>query len=44
MFGDWQSFRIVHFASVALVITFVIIHWRLGQKAGGEELTGSMFW
>lgn len=44
MFGDWQALRIVHFASVPLVVIFVIIHWRLGQKAGGEELTSSMFW
>jgi thiosulfate reductase cytochrome b subunit len=44
MFGDWQALRIVHFASVPLVIIFVVIHWLLGRKAGGEELTESMFW
>ncbi|TAF03934.1 MAG: cytochrome b/b6 domain-containing protein [Nostocales cyanobacterium] len=44
MFGDWQALRFVHFASVPLVIIFVIIHWRLGQKAGGDKLTESMFW
>ncbi|MGM3308446.1 cytochrome b/b6 domain-containing protein [Anabaena sp. WFMT] len=43
-FGNWQALRIVHFASVPLVVIFVIIHWLLGQKAGGEKLTESMFW
>ncbi|MEA5554005.1 cytochrome b/b6 domain-containing protein [Anabaena cylindrica UHCC 0172] len=43
-FGDWQALRIVHFASVPLVVLFVIIHWLLGRKAGGEKLTESMFW
>ncbi|AFZ57297.1 cytochrome b/b6 domain-containing protein [Anabaena cylindrica FACHB-243] len=43
-FGDWQALRIVHFASVPLVVIFVIIHWVLGRKAGGEKLTESMFW
>ncbi|MEM7553417.1 MAG: cytochrome b/b6 domain-containing protein [Cyanobacteria bacterium P01_A01_bin.84] len=43
-FGDWQALRIVHFASVPLVILFVIVHFWLGKKAGGSELTESMFW
>ncbi|WP_414753804.1 cytochrome b/b6 domain-containing protein [Anabaena sp. CCY 9910] len=44
MFGNWQSLRVVHFASVPMVIIFVIVHSLLGRKAGGEELTESMFW
>lgn len=44
MFGDWQALRIVHFASVPLVIVFTIIHSALGRQAGGEQLTESMFW
>ncbi|MEM7726110.1 MAG: cytochrome b/b6 domain-containing protein [Cyanobacteria bacterium P01_A01_bin.45] len=43
-FGDWQALRIVHFSSVPLVILFVIIHFWLGRKAGGSELTDSMLW
>jgi thiosulfate reductase cytochrome b subunit len=44
MFGSWQALRIVHFASVPLVILFAVIHFLLGRKAGGTELTESMFW
>jgi thiosulfate reductase cytochrome b subunit len=44
MFGSWEALRIVHFASVPMVIIFVIIHSLLGRKAGGSELTESMFW
>lgn len=44
VFGNWQALRIVHFASVPMVILFAIIHWLLGKKVGGEELTKSMFW
>ncbi|WP_016953610.1 cytochrome b/b6 domain-containing protein [Anabaena sp. PCC 7108] len=44
IFGDWQALRIVHFLSVPLVTIFVVIHWRLGQKSGGNKLTESMFW
>ncbi|HLP91747.1 MAG TPA: cytochrome b/b6 domain-containing protein [Nostocaceae cyanobacterium] len=43
-FGNWQALRIVHFASVPMVVIFVMIHWLLGRKAGGDELTESMFW
>ncbi|MFN6478865.1 cytochrome b/b6 domain-containing protein [Nostoc sp. DedQUE07] len=42
-FGDWQALRIVHFASVPMVILFVVIHYQLGKKAGGTQLTESMF-
>jgi thiosulfate reductase cytochrome b subunit len=44
MFGDWQALRIVHFATVPIVILFTIVHFILGRKAGGVELTESMFW
>lgn len=44
MFGSWEALRIVHFSSVPSVILFVLIHWQLGRKAGGEKLTESMFW
>jgi thiosulfate reductase cytochrome b subunit len=44
MFGSWEALRIVHFSSVPSVILFVLIHWQLGRKAGGEQLTESMFW
>jgi thiosulfate reductase cytochrome b subunit len=27
-----------------MVLIFVWLHWRLGQKVGGDELTESMFW
>lgn len=43
-FGSWQALRIVHFATVPLVITFAIVHSYLGRKAGGQELTEAMFW
>ena len=44
MFGSWQALRIVHFASVPMFIIFTIIHSLLGRKAGGSQLTESMFW
>ncbi|MEA5597746.1 cytochrome b/b6 domain-containing protein [Rivularia sp. UHCC 0363] len=44
MFGSWEALRIVHFSSVPLVILFAIAHSWLGAKAGGSELTESMFW
>ncbi|WP_414529267.1 cytochrome b/b6 domain-containing protein [Nodularia chucula] len=44
MFGDWQALRIVHFSSVPMVIIFTFVHWILGKKAGGDQLTESMFW
>jgi thiosulfate reductase cytochrome b subunit len=43
-FGSWEALRIVHFSSVPSVILFVLFHWQLGRKAGGEKLTESMFW
>jgi thiosulfate reductase cytochrome b subunit len=44
IFGGWQALRITHFASVPIVIIFAIAHSLLGRKAGGEQLTESMFW
>ncbi|MFQ4141979.1 cytochrome b/b6 domain-containing protein [Chlorogloeopsis sp. ULAP02] len=44
LFGGWQQLRIFHFSSVPLFIIFVMVHWWLGSKAGGSELTDSMFW
>jgi thiosulfate reductase cytochrome b subunit len=44
IFGSWQALRIVHFASVPIVVVFVWFHWRLGQNVGGNALTKSMFW
>ncbi|HIK03124.1 MAG TPA: cytochrome b/b6 domain-containing protein [Trichormus sp. M33_DOE_039] len=44
MFGGWQGLRIVHFTSVPTVVIFAILHSFLARKAGGEELTTSMFW
>ncbi|BAY07922.1 cytochrome b/b6 domain-containing protein [Calothrix sp. NIES-2098] len=44
IFGSWQALRIVHFATVPIVIIFAIAHSLLGRKAGGEQLTESMFW
>ncbi len=43
-FGSWQALRIVHFASVPIVIIFAIIHSLLGLKVGGSRLVESMFW
>ncbi|EAW44601.1 cytochrome b/b6 domain-containing protein [Nodularia spumigena CS-584] len=44
MFGDWQALRIVHFSSVPMVVIFTVLHSLLGRKAGGSQLTESMFW
>ncbi|OUL29537.1 thiosulfate reductase cytochrome B subunit (membrane anchoring protein) [Nostoc sp. T09] len=44
IFGSWEALRIIHFSSVPTVIIFAIAHSLLGRKAGGEELTESMFW
>lgn len=43
-FGDWFALRVVHFASVPLVIGFAIAHSFLALKAGGERLVNSMLW
>jgi thiosulfate reductase cytochrome b subunit len=44
LFGSWQALRIVHFASVPIFLLFGFIHFQLGKKVGGEELTDSMLW
>ncbi|MEH2069427.1 MAG: cytochrome b/b6 domain-containing protein [Nostoc sp.] len=44
LFGSWQALRIIHFASVPIVILFAVIHSLLGRQAGGSQLTESMFW
>ncbi|BAY26813.1 hypothetical protein NIES2100_66290 [Calothrix sp. NIES-2100] len=44
IFGSWQGLRIAHFCSVPILIVFAIAHYLLGRKAGGEQLTESMFW
>jgi len=43
-FGDWFALRVVHFATVPLVLLFAIAHSLLALKAGGERLVNSMFW
>jgi thiosulfate reductase cytochrome b subunit len=42
-FGDWFALRVVHFATVPLVILFAIAHSWLSLKAGGDRLVNSMF-
>ncbi|MBF2065076.1 MAG: cytochrome b/b6 domain-containing protein [Calothrix sp. C42_A2020_038] len=43
-FGSWQALRIVHFATVPIVIFFAIIHSYFARRVGGTEFTESMFW
>jgi thiosulfate reductase cytochrome b subunit len=43
-FGDWFALRVVHFATVPLVMIFAIAHSLLALKAGKERLVNSMFW
>ena len=43
-FGDWFALRVVHFATVPLVLLFAIAHSLLALKAGGERMVNSMFW
>lgn len=43
-FGSWQALRIVHFASVPIVVIFAIAHSLLALKVGGQRLLDSMFW
>lgn len=43
-FGSWQALRIVHFASVPIVIVFAVVHSLLSLKVGGSRLVESMFW
>lgn len=43
-FGDWFALRVVHFATVPIVILYAIAHSLLALKAGGERLVNSMLW
>ncbi|AFZ29381.1 hypothetical protein Glo7428_0797 [Gloeocapsa sp. PCC 7428] len=43
-FGSWQALRIVHFATVPLVVVYAAIHSWLSLKVGGSRLVESMFW
>lgn len=43
-FGSWFALRVVHFATVPLVLLFAITHSLLALKAGNERLINSMFW
>ncbi len=42
--GSWQALRVLHFATIPIVIIFVIFHFWLGLKAGGYKLIKSMLW
>ncbi len=44
MFGSWQALRVVHFATVPIVLVFSAIHSTLAIKVGGSRLVESMFW
>lgn len=43
-FGDWFALRVVHFATVPLVLLFMIGHSVLALAAGRDRLVNSMFW
>lgn len=43
IFGSWQGLRVVHFATIPIVVIFTIFHSWLGLKAGGYRLIKSMF-
>jgi thiosulfate reductase cytochrome b subunit len=43
-FGDWQALRVVHFATVPIVLFFSAVHSALALKVGGSRLVESMFW
>jgi len=42
-FGGWESLRIFHFATVPLLVLFVVVHSFLAFKSGGITLVRSMF-
>lgn len=44
LFGSWQALRIVHFTTVPIVLVFVLAHYLLGLKVGGQRLIDSMLW
>lgn len=43
LFGNWQTLRTVHFITVPIVVVFVIAHFLLARKVGGDRLVKSMF-
>lgn len=43
LFVNWQTLRIVHFATVPIVLGFTIVHAILGMKVGTFKLIRSMF-
>jgi thiosulfate reductase cytochrome b subunit len=43
-FGSWQALRVVHFATVPIVLFFSAVHSALALKVGGSRLVESMFW
>ncbi|MDF5733372.1 MAG: cytochrome b/b6 domain-containing protein [Rhizonema sp. PD38] len=44
LLGSWQALRVVHFATIPIVVVFVIVHFLLGLKVGGCRLINSIFW
>ncbi|HEY9650697.1 MAG TPA: cytochrome b/b6 domain-containing protein [Coleofasciculaceae cyanobacterium] len=44
LFGNWQAIRIVHFATIPIVLGFAIAHSLLALKVGGSKLIDSMLW
>lgn len=44
LLGSWQALRVVHFATIPIVVVFVIVHFLLGLKVGGYRLINSIFW
>jgi thiosulfate reductase cytochrome b subunit len=44
LMGSWQALRVVHFATIPIVVMFVIVHFLLGLKVGGYRLINSIFW
>lgn len=43
-FGDWFALRVVHFATVPMLLLFMVVHSLLALKAGSDRLVNSMFW
>ena len=43
LFINWQILRTVHFLTVPIALLFIIVHIVMGLRAGGIQLTQSMF-
>jgi thiosulfate reductase cytochrome b subunit len=43
LFGSWQTLRIIHFATVPIVVLFTLVHSFLALKVGSIRLVKSMF-